>query len=119
MKIFSFDPAVGRAIEQFESRDAIVTRITRITQQAYVRCFYLDPGGVIGYHPAGENQLFIVVAGEGQVCGQSKEFISIAKGQAALWLAGEWHESRTDTGMTAIVIESQDLDPHEWMSPLQ
>lgn len=116
MKLFRFDPQVGITIEQFESRNAVMTRVAHITQPASVRCFYLDPGGIIGYHPASENQLFIVVDGEGQVRGQSDQFISIAKGQAALWEAGEWHESRTDTGMVAVVIEGRDLDPSEWMT---
>ena len=115
MKLFRFDPAVGRSLEQFDSRNTIITRIVHTTQETFVRCVYLDHGGVIGYHPAGANQLFIVVAGQGEVRGQSEEFVALAPGQAAWWLAGESHESRTATGMVALIIESKDLDPSEWM----
>jgi len=36
--------------------------------------------------------------------------VPIRPGQAAFWEAGEWHETRSSTGMTAIVIESRKLD---------
>jgi hypothetical protein len=32
-------------------------------------------------------------------------------GQAAFWIAGEWHESGTESEMMAIIIESDSLDP--------
>lgn len=115
MKLFRFDPPVGRTLEQFASRQVVMTRVAHITQEAFVRCVYLGPGGVVGFHPASENQLFLVVEGRGLVRGQSEEFVLIVQGQAALWTSGEWHESRTDTGMVALIIEGKDLDPTRFM----
>jgi hypothetical protein len=37
--------------------------------------------------------------------------MNIKAGQAAFWISGEWHESGTEFGMRAIVIESDSLDP--------
>jgi len=50
-------------------------------------------------------QLFLVVQGEGWVRGESPETRSITTGYAAFWEKDEWHESGTESGMTAIVIE--------------
>ncbi len=60
------------------------------------------PGGIVGGHSAVGDQLFVVVQGEGWVRTEASEPERIAAGEAAVWNAGEWHESGTDTGMTAI-----------------
>jgi hypothetical protein len=46
-----------------------------------------------------------VVAGEGEVSGADGIAVSIQAGQAALWEAGEAHETTTKAGLTAIIIE--------------
>jgi hypothetical protein len=46
------------------------------------------------------------------VSGPEGERIAVAAGQAVHWDAGEEHESGTETGMTAIVVESERLIPH-------
>jgi hypothetical protein len=35
--------------------------------------------------------------------------VSIAQGQGAFWEAGEPHETVTDAGLTAIVVEADEL----------
>ena len=94
----------------------MISGIAHLTAEAHVHCMYLGPGGRIGYHQASLPQLFLVVQGEGWVRGESPERVSIAAGRAAFWEKGEWHESGTATGMTAIVIESGTLSPAEFMS---
>jgi hypothetical protein len=63
-------------------------------------------------------QLFLVLAGEGWVRGAESDRIQIEPGQAAFWTTGEWHESGSETGMTAVVIESPALDPSQFMVEL-
>jgi quercetin dioxygenase-like cupin family protein len=84
-----------------------------------VGCMHFDPGGVIGFHPAGVNQLFLVVSGSGWVRDETSGRIPIRAGQAVYWEAGEGHESGTETGMTAIVIEGPGLNPAELMPLLE
>jgi quercetin dioxygenase-like cupin family protein len=72
----------------------------------------LGPGGVVGRHPAAADQLFIVVEGEGWVSGSEGERASVAAGAAVFWAQGEEHESGTDSGLTAIVVESKRIVPH-------
>lgn len=74
-------------------------------------CFRLGPGGVIGRHPASVEQLLVVVEGSGWVTGGEGERTRIAAGEAAFWDAGEEHETTSDDGLTAIVIEGPGLAP--------
>src|SRR5262249_7954260 len=115
MRLFRFDAAIGHAITQFASRDAIITAIQRGSMQLQLGCLHLGPGGVLGYHPATTHQLLLVVAGAGWVRAGTEERRLIAAGQAAFWEAGEEHETATDTGLTAIILESSSLDPAQYL----
>jgi quercetin dioxygenase-like cupin family protein len=69
----------------------------------------IAPGGVVGRHPAVVTQLFVVVRGSGWVSGSNGEREPIEPGQAVLWDEGEEHESGSDTGMTALVLEGASI----------
>ena len=118
MKIYRFDPEAGRRIDRYESSGFVISKVAHLFEEAVVNCAYLDSGGVIGYHQAVLQQLFLVVQGQGWVRGQSAERIPIQAGQAAFWEKGEWHETGAETGMTAIIIEGNKFDPAEWMPPV-
>ncbi len=115
MKIFRFDAASGRTINQFDSVHVTFSKVLRTTEGVSIGCMHLGPQGVVGYHPAVVPQLFLVVQGEGWVRGEDEERIRIEAGQAAFWEAGEGHESGTENGMTALVIEGEQLDPASYM----
>jgi quercetin dioxygenase-like cupin family protein len=68
-------------------------------------------GGEIGRHVAPVDQLFVVVAGSGSVCGDDEVWQPIGTGEAALWTAGERHTARADTDLAAVVVEMADLAP--------
>ena len=67
----------------------------------------IEPGGVVGRHPAAVAQLFVVVEGSGWVSGGGGEREPIAAGEAVLWEEGEEHESGSEGGMTALVLEAE------------
>ncbi|HEX6270238.1 MAG TPA: hypothetical protein VFZ43_08390 [Anaerolineales bacterium] len=92
-----------------------MSQVVHLFDEAVVNCAYLDTGGVIGYHQATLPQLFLVVQGKGWVRGEAADRIPIKTGQAAYWERGEWHESGTESGMTAIIIEGSKFDPGELM----
>jgi len=60
----------------------------------------------------------MVVAGEGWVTGQDRQPVEITSGQAALWEAGEWHESGSAFGMQVMVLEGNEMVPEGYLSPL-
>lgn len=114
MEWFRFDERVGKPITEFGS-DFIMSKIAITEEKTHITCMYLQVGGSIGYHPAVVNQLLLVVKGEGTVCGEEREFISISEGEAVFWNKGEKHETRSEKGLTAIVIEGDGVTP-DWMA---
>ena len=115
MRLFRFDAAIGHTITQFASREAVITGIQRGSMQLQLGCLHLGPGGVLGYHPATTRQLLLVVAGNGWVRAGTETRRPIAVGQAAYWEPGEEHETATDTGLTAIMLESDSLEPAQFL----
>lgn len=118
MKILCFDDGSGRTIDDYDSKNVVISRIARLTDIAHVSSMHIGPEGIVGYHQATMPQLFLVVQGDGWVRGRTAKRTRIRAGQAAYWEAGEWHESGTETKMMAIVIEieTEDFDPREYLS---
>lgn len=108
MKIYQFKKEVGKKITKFVS-DFVMSHITQIEKGARIGCVHLGENGLIGYHQAVVPQLLLIVNGEGWVRGKTDEYIKVHCGEAVLWEKDEWHETKTDTGLTAIVIESEEL----------
>ncbi|WP_404346712.1 cupin domain-containing protein [Sutcliffiella horikoshii] len=110
MKFFRFDKEVGFLIKQYDSQAAHFIKVCRNQQENSIGFIQLDAGGVVGYHQATVEQLFIVVQGEGWVTGTDRERISIKSGEGVMWDKGEWHESGSESGMLALVVESETID---------
>jgi len=69
----------------------------------------LEAGGCIGRHPAVVGQLLVLLSGAATVTGDDGQPVEIVPGQAALWAAGESHETRSRTGMVAAIVEADGL----------
>jgi quercetin dioxygenase-like cupin family protein len=108
MEIYQFKKETGKKITKFNS-DFVMSRITQTQKPVHIGCMHLDENGIIGYHQAVVPQLLLIVSGEGFVRGETDEFIKVQSGEAVFWEKDEWHETKTDTGLTAIVIESEEL----------
>lgn len=115
MKIYRFDREVARPIPAFESLNAYMARGVRSTAPTQIGCFYLEPGGVIGYHQATCAQLLLVVQGEGWVRADGTDRVAVKAGDAIFWAPGEWHETGTETGLVALPVESEGLEPGAFM----
>lgn len=110
MEFYRFGKEAGKSITRFDS-SFIMSRIIHTEKPAHIGCMHLEANGVIGYHQAVVPQLLLVVAGEGYVRGEQPEYVRVGAGDAVYWAKGEWHETKTENGLTAIVIESDDLKP--------
>jgi quercetin dioxygenase-like cupin family protein len=73
--------------------------------------FRLAAGGRIARHRATVPQILVVLEGEGHVSGADGEFEPIAAGEAVFWSASEEHETVSDGGLTALVLEAEGLTP--------
>lgn len=110
MKLFRFDRSAKKSIDAYGSSGFVISRIAQLIGEAVLNCAYLEENGVIGYHQAAAPQLFLVVEGKGWVRNETSERISVEAGQAVFWDKNEWHESGTETGLTAIIIEGNKFD---------
>jgi quercetin dioxygenase-like cupin family protein len=89
---------------------SINARVRRLAAEAHAVVIEIAPGGVVARHPTVVPQLFVVVSGSGWVSGADGEREAIRAGKAVLWVQGEEHESGSDEGMTALVVEAESLD---------
>jgi quercetin dioxygenase-like cupin family protein len=111
VNIYSFGTEAGKDIRAYDSRNLRMSRVLDgATGEIHVGCMHLAADGVVGLHQATVPQLFMVVSGEGIVKGKEDREYAIKAGFAAYWEAGEWHETKTRTGLTAIVIEGEALN---------
>lgn len=114
MQFYSFKKESGKQITKFNS-DFIMTRIIQTNSEASIGCMHLGANGLIGYHQAVGPQLLLIISGEGLVSVDREEYIKVQPGDAVFWEKDEWHETKTANGLTAIVIESGELDPSSFM----
>jgi quercetin dioxygenase-like cupin family protein len=127
MKIFSFEPTSGRPLTQWTDASGVRHRVDPKASKTVISpifasdagsrfaCFHIGAGGFVPRHPATGPQLFVVVEGTGWVSGDDGRKVAIRAGQAAFWPAEESHESGSDKGMKAIVVECDSFDPAQHM----
>ena len=109
MRILRFD-VDGRAIEHYGSRAFRHFRIAAVAD-GIVSCIRLGAGGLIGRHAAASPQLFLVIEGAASVSGGDGDARPIRAGEGAYWEAGEEHETRTEEGLVALVVEAGSIEP--------
>ena len=71
--------------------------------------FRVAPGGRLVRHPATFPQILAVLEGSGEVSGADGVVEPIAAGEA-FWHEGEEHETKSEVGLTALIIEGESLD---------
>src|SRR5262249_29736333 len=79
--------------------------------QVQAAIFRLAAGGRIGRHPATVPQILAVLEGEGRVSGADGEAEPISAGQAVVSAARGEHETVSESGMTALVLEGDAVRP--------
>ncbi|MBN6205743.1 hypothetical protein JYK21_04700 [Ralstonia pickettii] len=115
MKFYTFSKDSGNRVTQFNS-EFIMSRVVETDGLTRIGCMHLEENGIIGYHQAIVPQLLLIVNGEGLVRSKEDEYSKVQAGDAVFWEKGEWHETKSEKGLIAIVIESEKLNPSEFMS---
>ena len=110
MKVFKFGREIGQAINNYNSVSSFYSKIMKTMEPTNIGFIEIEKGGVLGYHDAPVPQLFILVQGEGWIEGEDKNRIMLKSGEGVFWKKGEGHSSGSDTGLTAIVIQSEKLE---------
>jgi quercetin dioxygenase-like cupin family protein len=72
--------------------------------------FRVAPGGSLPRHPATFPQILAVLEGSGTVSGADGIDEPIATGEAVFWHEGEEHATRSESGLTALILEGRSLE---------
>jgi hypothetical protein len=109
VRIFAFEPT--RELTRFDSHGATIGGVARAGGAVSISLLQLAAGGLVGEHPGACPQLFLVVAGSGWARSGDEPRSRLAAGEAALWDADEIHESGSDHGLTAVIVEADAIEP--------
>lgn len=115
MEFYKISKYSGKKILKFNS-DFIMSRIIQTDKPTNIGCMYLDENGSVGYHQAVVPQLLLILNGEGYVRNEKDNYFNVEAEDAVFWDKDEWHETKTKGGLTAIVVESEELNPALFMS---
>jgi quercetin dioxygenase-like cupin family protein len=111
VRIIDFSAERARAITGFSSSGATSVHCGDGEGDAHIYYLRFEPGGAIGPHPAGYDQLLLVVTGSGWAAGEDGTRSALTEGQAAYFRCGEIHSKGSDSGMTAIMVQASELLP--------
>ena len=110
MNKLEFSREHARPIELFDAVAASNVHLASGSGEVHVYCVYFAPGGIIGEHPAGYAQLFLVMAGEGWVAGADGERVSLRAGEGAFFSPNEQHSKGSEPGMTVLIFSGAKAD---------
>jgi quercetin dioxygenase-like cupin family protein len=106
IRIIGFHAARAVAIPDFGSSGASSVPLASGDGPTRAYAIHLAPGGVIGPHPAGWDQLFLVAQGSGWVAGADGVRHAIGPGEGALIPTGEVHSKGSDSGLLAFMLQA-------------
>ncbi len=99
----------ARNITQYGSRGFLLSPLLAGEISVHAVFVRLQAGAVIGRHPAASEQLLLVVDGEVLASGEEGEPERLGIGDAALWEAGETHETTSPQGARALIFEGDGI----------
>ncbi|HZO49294.1 MAG TPA: hypothetical protein VFB26_04030 [Gaiellaceae bacterium] len=109
MRLVPCDPASALELDGFGNRGSRPAPLAR-SRGCRVACGHLEAGGRNGRHAAGGQRRLAIVAGKGEVSGAGALPHPVGFGVAAVREPGEQPETRSASGLTAIVVELVDVD---------
>lgn len=106
IRVFDFSAGMAAVIPEFDSRGAASVELAHGDGEAYAYAIHIEPGGVIGPHHAGFDQLYLVVRGSGWVAGADGVRHAVGAERGAFIPTGEEHSKGSDVGMLAIMVQA-------------
>ncbi len=106
IRLVDFTAASGRPIEQYSSIDASAVELAHGAGDSHAYAVHIARGGVIGPHPAGYDQLFLVVQGSGWISGADGVRHDVGSLRGAFVPKGEVHAKGSDAGMVAVMVQA-------------
>lgn len=104
--VVQFAADTAAPILSYSSVSASAVALAHGRGESHVYAVHIEAGGEIGAHPAGFDQLFLVVQGSGWVAGADGVQHSLSALQGAWVPQGETHSKGSREGMVAIMIQA-------------
>jgi quercetin dioxygenase-like cupin family protein len=111
IRLLRCDENHATAVEAYESVAVSSCELAHGDGAVHSHVIHFEPGGVIGPHPAGFDQIFLVARGSGWVAGCDGVRQPLAEGGGAFIPTGETHSKGSETGMTAVMLQATTLSP--------
>lgn len=106
IRIVQFSADAAEPIMSYSSVTASAVALAQGEGKSHVYAVHVQAGGEIGTHPAGFDQLFLVVQGSGWVAGADGVRHSLSALQGAFVPKGETHAKGSQAGMVAIMVQA-------------
>jgi len=110
IRLIDLSSTRAKAITQFDSRGATSIELAHGHGASHAYLVQLAPGGAIGPHPAGFDQVFMAIRGSGWVAASDGVRVAIGDNVAAVIARGESHSKGSETGMLAVMIQADHFD---------
>jgi quercetin dioxygenase-like cupin family protein len=110
LRIIDLRTTPGVPINEFDAFGATAYHVGSGVGGTHVYVVHLAPGGVIGVHEAGFDQIFAPIHGNGWAAGSDGRRRAVAVGEAALIRRGELHSKGSNTGLVALMLQVHQLD---------
>ena len=110
MRIIDLRATPSVPINEFDASGATAHHVGSGGGATHVYVVHFAPGGVIGAHEAGFDQIFAPVQGSGWAAGADGMRHPVVVGEAALIQRGELHAKGSDSGLVALMLQVQQLD---------
>ncbi len=102
--VIRFTPAVADTISNFGSTGASSVHLGSGTGESHAYVVHFDPGGAIGLHEAGFDQLFMVVSGDAWLTVDGAT-VELTPGEAGVVPRGSMHAKGSRGGATAVMVQ--------------
>jgi quercetin dioxygenase-like cupin family protein len=109
-ELIRFDKSVATAVESYGARSTTSVHLGSGSGESHAYVLHFEAGGEIGEHETGFGQLFVVVDGAGWVVSASDRH-EVGIGDAVFLPRGVMHAKGSESGMTAVMIQMENLAP--------
>jgi hypothetical protein len=111
--VITFASEQGEPIDALSSRLPCAVNLAEGSSASHADAVHICPGGEIGPHPAGFDQLFLVVHGAGWVAGRDRVRQQLGTFQGAFIPKGELHSKGSEVGLTASMLQAEQVLVHQ------
>ena len=106
IRLFRFNASRAKPIHAYASTGAHSCELAHGYGESHAYVVHIEPGGIIGPHPAGFDQVILVVKGPGWVAGKDGIRQEVNEESGAFIPLGEEHSKGSNTGMVAVMIQA-------------